>query len=306
MYLAANTRNFLTEIITKSGLEYLGRMWCLHHQVELVLGAGRWRRTPLESSKPWNPHICAHKGCDNEIILLLPQASHPQIPPIRSHFFYMFLARKCILRKENLKRKKNERKKNPLFALCNDTRYPANKNTNPEMDLVLFPHFSKYKVWIAAPNSHLERAAAQYWGLTQQGDDLLQQYLQTATWMGGFLAEMLHRGWSTWAAVWGQPRPATECFAASKLVRSFYWDNKQSKTSKELGSLRCLGRLGHQGDLQPGETCCWPQMFPLRLPTWPYFDHIPKVPTCILTNCLLKSNRQSESRGRAEQSYHLQ
>lgn len=143
MFLAANSRNFLTGIVTKSGWEYLGRMWCLHHQVKLVLGTGRWRRTPLESSQPWNPHICAHKGCDNEIILLLSQASHPQIPSIRSHFFYMFLARKRILWKKNLKKKK---KKNPRFALCNNTRYPANKNTNPEMDLALFPHFSKYKV----------------------------------------------------------------------------------------------------------------------------------------------------------------
>lgn len=56
---------------------------------------------------------------------------------------------------EKMKGKEKE-KKNPGFALHNDTRYPANKNTNPEMDLVLFPHFSKYKVWIAAPNSHLE------------------------------------------------------------------------------------------------------------------------------------------------------
>lgn len=47
--------------------------------------------------------------------------------------------------------------------------------------------------------------------------------------------------------------PAAACFAASKLVGDFYWGNKWSNTSKVLASLRCLGRLGHQGDLQTGE-----------------------------------------------------
>lgn len=58
---------------------------------------GQRRRRPLESSQPWDPHICAHKGCDDEIILLLPQASHPQFPPSDPTSSICFWQEKCIL-----------------------------------------------------------------------------------------------------------------------------------------------------------------------------------------------------------------
>lgn len=112
--------------------------------------------------------------------------------PIISHF-HTFLARKRIVWGGG----EEKGKKNPQFALHNDTRYPANKNTNPEMDLALFPHFSKYKVWIAAPSSHSE-SCSWSWGWTQQRDDCLSWYLKTVTWTGASLQPA-----TGWAALSG-------------------------------------------------------------------------------------------------------
>lgn len=95
--LAANPRNLLTGRIKKDGTSWGGRGVSITRLSWFCHGAGGWRSRSLDCSQPWDPHICACKRCDDEIILLLPQASQPQIPLIRSHFFYMILARKHIL-----------------------------------------------------------------------------------------------------------------------------------------------------------------------------------------------------------------
>lgn len=244
----------------------LSSTWGLSRSSWFCHGAGGGRRRPLESFQRLDPHVCAHEGYDSKISLLLPQASHPQIP---HHIPLPYISGK---KTHSLGGGGEEKgKKNPQFALHNDTRYPANKNTNPEMDLALFPHFSKYKVWIAAPSSHSE-SCSWSWGWTQQRDDCLSWYLKTGNLDRGFPAACHRLSCSIWTEACGQM--AVSCTQAGGILAGRWMELQAGVVVLEVSEW-----TGRPRGL--ASSHCWAQLHSWSLPYGLCFDHTAKLPICL-------------------------